>query len=387
MKTIKLAVITFLAIFTASCSSDNDNTAVEENNGNQPQITTDSPQYTGSSSAILGGTVTDDGGSTINRYGICWSTSSNPTIDSGDFVQEYNLTSNSFTLNITALIPNTTYYYRAFCENSNGLQYGNALSFSTGNATSTLSAKNILTTKATLKGHVTAEPSASTFAGFVYGPTPNPTINDSSVGTYISGDDDYEIQISNLSYNTVYYFRSYTVVHTNETNLFIYGEQKQFRTTGYTGPAGGYVAVDMGEENGGWRYLEIHPTSLQHPSSNGYGAHWGTSGYISGISDQFGSGLQNTQMIVNNVTSSNCAARLCYDLTLNGYSDWFLPSKDEALTIANTLRSANIVLSPFWTSTQFDEYYAYSLSSGSNQHSAEKNVKNYTSKVLPVRRY
>ena len=42
-----------------------------------------------------------------------------------------------------------------------------------------------------------------------------------------------------------------------------------------------------------------------------------------------GTGQVNTIAIVNGCSESGIAARLSNDLVLNGYSDWFLPSKDE----------------------------------------------------------
>ena len=44
---------------------------------------------------------------------------------------------------------------------------------------------------------------------------------------------------------------------------------------------------------------------------------------------EIGAGKSNTTRIVQLQDSSSYAARLCDDLVLNGYDDWFLPSKDE----------------------------------------------------------
>ena len=45
---------------------------------------------------------------------------------------------------------------------------------------------------------------------------------------------------------------------------------------------------------------------------------------------EIGTGLTNTNLIVNKQgTGYNYAAKLCSDLVLNDYNDWYLPSKDE----------------------------------------------------------
>ena len=64
-------------------------------------------------------------------------------------------------------------------------------------------------------------------------------------------------------------------------------------------------------------------------------ASWGCYGNGIGTSSSIGSGLANTNAIVAGCSQTGIAARLCKNLNLNGYSDWFLPSKSELQVIYN----------------------------------------------------
>lgn len=61
-----------------------------------------------------------------------------------------------------------------------------------------------------------------------------------------------------------------------------------------------------------------------------FSAMWGCSGSsVGATSEAIGSGQDNTTAIVNGCKEAGIAARICDDLLLSGYDDWFLPSKME----------------------------------------------------------
>ena len=81
------------------------------------------------STATCGGNISNDGGAAITARGVCWSSSSTPTITDIKTVDGNG--SGSFSSNINKLISNNTYYARAYATNSVGTSYGNVLSFKT----------------------------------------------------------------------------------------------------------------------------------------------------------------------------------------------------------------------------------------------------------------
>lgn len=94
-----------------------------------PTLTTTAASSITSTSASSGGSSISDGGASITAKGVCWSTSTNPTIANSN-TNDGTGTAN-FTSSITGLLPNTTYYVRAYATNSAGTGYGNQISFTT----------------------------------------------------------------------------------------------------------------------------------------------------------------------------------------------------------------------------------------------------------------
>lgn len=81
--------------------------------------------------AKSGGNISSVGGLTITACGICWSTNQTPSIT--DNKTTLSFTSGNYSDTLINLIPNTTYYVRAYATNSLGTGYGNVISFTTDN--------------------------------------------------------------------------------------------------------------------------------------------------------------------------------------------------------------------------------------------------------------
>ena len=96
-----------------------------------PTLTTIAVSNITDSSAVSGGIITNDGGTTVTARGICWETTSNPTISNNHTTD--GLDTGSFTSNMTGLLAGTTYYIRAYATNAIGTAYGNEIYFTTTN--------------------------------------------------------------------------------------------------------------------------------------------------------------------------------------------------------------------------------------------------------------
>ncbi|MDD4971752.1 MAG: FISUMP domain-containing protein [Paludibacter sp.] len=92
-----------------------------------PTVITTVPASITYTTAIGGGEITSDGGAPITACGVCWSTSSNPTILNSKSNTVPGL--NTFKSSITGLNINATYYVRAFATNISGTAYGDQITF------------------------------------------------------------------------------------------------------------------------------------------------------------------------------------------------------------------------------------------------------------------
>jgi len=93
-----------------------------------PSITTNTPTSIGIDSVIVGGNITNDGGSSIVLRGVCYSTTPIPNM--GNMRTEDGSGVGSFSTILRNLNPSTTYYVRSYAKNTNGVVvYGNEVTF------------------------------------------------------------------------------------------------------------------------------------------------------------------------------------------------------------------------------------------------------------------
>jgi len=177
-----------------------------------PTITTNQVTEIAQTTAVGGGNVTSDGDASVIERGICWSTNHNPTIIDAHANNGTGI--GDFSVNMTGLSDNTTYYVRAYATNSVGTAYGSEVSFTTLEIATLPTVRtdqiiNITQTTAVGRGTVTAIGGTDvTERGICWSTFQNPTINDShaSSGTGIGS---YSVNMTGLTPNTGYFVRSY----------------------------------------------------------------------------------------------------------------------------------------------------------------------------------
>jgi hypothetical protein len=321
-----------------------------------PTITTTAVFAITTISANSGGTLTSDGGATLSAWGVCWSTSSNPTL-ANSFLQ-HNVSTTIFGSALSGLTQNTTYYVRAYATNSAGTAYGNEQSFTTLTIVipivTTTAISAVTSTSANSGGSLTYDGGATVSAwGVCWSTSANPTLANSFLQNTVSSGS-FSSALSGLTLNTTYYVRAFA---TNFAGT-AYGNEVSFTTTN------NFFTIGQSYQGGIIAYIDssgIHGL-IAAPSDQGF-APWGCYGTLISGADgtAIGTGNQNTIDIMTGCNDEGIAARLCGDLVLGGYSDWYLPSKDEL----NQLYLNRVAIGgfasyyPYWSSTEFSSYRAW----------------------------
>jgi hypothetical protein len=223
----------------------------------------------------------------------------------------------------------------------------------------TTTVTSITATSAISGGNVTSQGgSIVTARGVCYGTSPNPTLSNSFT-TNSAGTGTFTSNLTGLTQNTTYYVRAYA------TNSFgtAYGIQRTFTTL--TAPSvtvgqsfqGGVVGYIYQPGDPGYVAGETHGLIVSTADiSNGIIWSSSSSVILATTGGVLGTGLSNTNQLVSTFgTSFSYAAKLCYDLVQGGYSDWFLPSYSELLSLyPNKSLIGGFTTNYYWTSTKSD---------------------------------
>lgn len=290
------------------------------------------------------GVVVDSFASVITERGFCLSKNPEPTIN--DIKGKSNDHGVSFSVGIGGLEEATYYYARAYAISNGGVSYSDEKRV----CTTSVSYPILLTTPVEwvtkTTAYCTGRVSGDGFSpilkqGIVYSTSPNPTLDDYVIYTSTSSAS-ISAKLTGLQGSTKYYYRMFGV----NKKYTGYGEEMEFTTGLY----------DIGEQTqGGWVvYLDkygLHGFVMaeQDISSTFIWSNDSTHFLTTGGS---ASGKANTERIVLNTPGENNAAWACYNYSINGYDDWFLPSSEELKLSVAGMRISGLTSGIYWTSTE-----------------------------------
>ena len=225
----------------------------------------------------------------------------------------------------------------------------------------TIIATSITSTSVISGGNVTSEgSSAITSRGVCWSTSASPTTLDtvlSDTGTFGI----YSSNLTNLSPDTVYHLRAYAI---NDIGT-AYGDEIIFTTAAVAPTVGGafqggilgYVFIP-----GDSRYVEgeLHGLIVANQNQSTR-IPWANGGSETPITvSAIGSGLTNTNAIVSLAgTAPNYAAKISRDYNGGGFTDWFLPSREELSKLFYNYSAYNFTIVSdnqpdqyfYWTST------------------------------------
>ncbi|MEZ4909150.1 MAG: GEVED domain-containing protein [Saprospiraceae bacterium] len=100
-------------------------------NSQEPIVTTTAITNENCNSITIGGNVLSDNGLQVNNRGLVWNTSPNPTYSINSGKLQIGTGIGSFSTELSNLMPQTTYYFRAYARNDYSISYGDDVVYTT----------------------------------------------------------------------------------------------------------------------------------------------------------------------------------------------------------------------------------------------------------------
>jgi uncharacterized protein (TIGR02145 family) len=218
------AIITMSALIMCTYSCRKDKSEV-------PSVSTSEVTGISYTTAVSGGIVTGDGGDKVVARGVCWSTSSGPTLADSKTTEAGTV--GAFSSTLATLVPDTKYYVKAYATNANGTGFGREIIFTTNKTAVPLVTTAQVTAvvqKSVIAGGTIVSDNGSTVVakGVCWSKNHSPVITDSkSSSSDASGT--FNILVTSLDVNTTYYVRAWA---TNRAGTS-YGDEVSFTTADY----------------------------------------------------------------------------------------------------------------------------------------------------------
>lgn len=212
-------------------------------------------------------------------------------------------------------------------------------------------------TTATSGGTITSDGGATvTSRGLVWGTSPGDSTFSTTSGT---GTGTFSTNLTGLNISTTYYVRAFA---TNSVAT-VYGAEISFTTITPPPPAigdnygGGKIFYIFQPGDPGYVAGEYHGLIAATSDTQGYRV-FGCRGWPSGTSTALGTGAANTTTLLG-CSESNFAAKYARAVTDGGYTDWYLPSKDELNKLyLNKNIVGNFIETYYWSSSEWSPWNA-----------------------------
>ncbi len=152
---------------------------------------------------------------------------------------------------------------------------------------------------------------------------------------------------------------------------------------------GGIIAYIFQPGDPGYVLGQTHGL-IAAPSDQSVNAEWGCAGDLTGANGiALGTGQENTTEIVGDCSEMGIAARICNNLVLGGFIDWYLPSKNELNKLyLNRIAIGGFVQNIYWSSSEIDETESWAQSFIDGDAGAQLNFpKNFDVNVGAIRSF